>query len=383
MLLAKTRTLRPQRSRLPGRLVAAGLGHGRRACIALLLFLLPPGAAADDLYRVRFNESLQKVFVHACFDGRVPRTLYRHRSAGAFASAVRAGERTIRPAHDSTRVRLSSLADDACVSWDVDLKAALQQSDYRSSLQLEDGFITPGNLWFWRDGQRRPIVVEVELPADYSLSVPWQELPSHNGRQRFRPEPTPASWTSRIAVGRFEIHRIPVAGTTLRLALVGEMSPRQRDKLSRWIEVTGQSVASVFGEFPRNEPQILVVASGRQSRPVPWAHVVRGGGIAAELFVDPRYSARELADDWTATHELSHMLLPYVSRNDRWLSEGVASYYQNVLRARDGRLSEREAWQNCTAGLSAAAPPPATARWPKPCAKAGPPPCGFTGAARR
>jgi predicted metalloprotease with PDZ domain len=45
------------------------------------------------------------------------------------------------------------------------------------------------------------------------------------------------------------------------------------------------------------------------------------------------------------------MLLPYVSSQDRWLSEGLASYYQNVLRARDGRLSEQEAWERLHAGF--------------------------------
>ena len=39
------------------------------------------------------------------------------------------------------------------------------------------------------------------------------------------------------------------------------------------------------------------------------------------------------------------MLMPYISSRDRWLSEGLASYYQNVLRARDGRLTDTQAWQ--------------------------------------
>lgn len=52
-----------------------------------------------------------------------------------------------------------------------------------------------------------------------------------------------------------------------------------------------------------------------------------------------RATTSELSRDWTATHELSHMLLPYVASRDRWLSESLASYYQNVLRARDGRLA--------------------------------------------
>jgi predicted metalloprotease with PDZ domain len=45
------------------------------------------------------------------------------------------------------------------------------------------------------------------------------------------------------------------------------------------------------------------------------------------------------------------MLVPYVSRRDKWLSEGIASYYQNILRARDGRLSEQQAWQRLHRGF--------------------------------
>ena len=55
--------------------------------------------------------------------------------------------------------------------------------------------------------------------------------------------------------------------------------------------------------------------------------------------------------DWTATHEFSHLLIPYVSSRDRWLSEGLASYYQNLLRARDGRLSDQQAWQKLHDGF--------------------------------
>ena len=50
-------------------------------------------------------------------------------------------------------------------------------------------------------------------------------------------------------------------------------------------------------------------------------------------------------------HEFSHLLVPYISSRDRWLSEGLATYYQNVLRARRGILTEREAWQSMHEGF--------------------------------
>jgi hypothetical protein len=79
--------------------------------------------------------------------------------------------------------------------------------------------------------------------------------------------------------------------------------------------------------------------------------VVRGGGLAAEFFVDETAPLQALQADWTASHELSHILLPYVSRSDRWLSEGLASYYQYILLARNGVIDERTAWQGMFDGF--------------------------------
>ena len=54
---------------------------------------------------------------------------------------------------------------------------------------------------------------------------------------------------------------------------------------------------------------------------------------------------------WTATHEFSHLMLPYISSRHRWVSEGFAQYYQNLLLARAGHYSERRAWQELYEGF--------------------------------
>jgi predicted metalloprotease with PDZ domain len=78
---------------------------------------------------------------------------------------------------------------------------------------------------------------------------------------------------------------------------------------------------------------------------------VRGGSPAAHFFINQRRPIREFYDDWTAVHELSHLLLPYVGSEDAWVSEGVATYYQNVLRARGGRMTVLEAWERLHSGF--------------------------------
>jgi predicted metalloprotease with PDZ domain len=50
-------------------------------------------------------------------------------------------------------------------------------------------------------------------------------------------------------------------------------------------------------------------------------------------------------------HELSHLLHPLIEGDSRWLYEGLASYYQNVLRARQGLIPAATAWEKLHAGF--------------------------------
>jgi predicted metalloprotease with PDZ domain len=316
----------------------------------ILLLFFPVVLNAGDRYLVRFSDDLGAVTVKACFDGAPPRELYRHGESALYTEWIRTGGETVTNRSRYGRLRLPDLPDDACVQWRVNLTAAVAQNDSRLALRSQGAMLTSGSLWFWRDDERRAIRVEVELPPGTSISTPWKER-QENGRLTFWPERTPASWSSRIAVGRFPVQRVAVTGTEVRLSTIGELLPDQREAITEWVRETAECVASIFGRFPQQQPQILVVAIGNRGEAVPWAHVMRGGGIAAEFFIDENRPISEFRSDWTATHELSHMLLPYVSSRDRWLSEGLASYYQNVLRARDGRLTEEQAWQKLHSGF--------------------------------
>jgi hypothetical protein len=85
--------------------------------------------------------------------------------------------------------------------------------------------------------------------------------------------------------------------------------------------------------------------------PVPFGRVIRDGGESIELFVDPRRPIGDFYDDWTATHEFSHLMLPFLASSHRWISEGFAQYYQNVLLARAKRYEVQRAWQKLHEGF--------------------------------
>lgn len=65
--------------------------------------------------------------------------------------------------------------------------------------------------------------------------------------------------------------------------------------------------------------------------------VTRRDGETVGLFVNSERPIDDFYSDWTATHEFSHLMLPLLSQRYRWISEGFASYFQNILMSRAGR----------------------------------------------
>ncbi|MCK6549944.1 hypothetical protein L6R52_29190, partial [Myxococcota bacterium] len=86
--------------------------------------------------------------------------------------------------------------------------------------------------------------------------------------------------------------------------------------------------------------------------PVDFGLVLRGGGPSVTFFVGDEADDASLVGEWVAVHELSHLSMPFVERDAAWLSEGFATYYQNVLRARAGLMSAEAAWTELHEGFA-------------------------------
>ena len=70
------------------------------------------------------------------------------------------------------------------------------------------------------------------------------------------------------------------------------------------------------------------------------------------LLVARDASPEALVADWTLPHELSHLWHPFVERRSAWLSEGLATYYQEVARARAGAIPAARAWRRLYEGAA-------------------------------
>ncbi|MDA1074318.1 MAG: hypothetical protein O3A63_06095 [Proteobacteria bacterium] len=230
----------------------------------------------------------------------------------------------------------------SCITYRYPLEqmARRGQADLRPRVM-----VSSPSSWLWLP-EAPGTQTQVELVAPgMAVSVPWPRF-----EDGYRITDSPESSTSVAVFGEFNQRDINVAGGTLRVAFLDSAQARlDIDKTSRWLEITAGDITSVYGRMPNPQPQVLVWAvdgRGRSSgSPIPFGNVIRDTGESVQFFVRPDPPLTAYLADWTATHEFAHLLLPYVRSDQKWISEGFAGYYQNVLLARRGVYTHEQVWK--------------------------------------
>jgi hypothetical protein len=91
--------------------------------------------------------------------------------------------------------------------------------------------------------------------------------------------------------------------------------------------VPGREDANVFGMVMWSSPPSIALLVGQ----------------------DARLDA--LSQDWTALHELLHLIHPAFVPRTPWISEGLATYFTELARSRSGRKTPEAAWAEMLRGF--------------------------------
>jgi len=102
------------------------------------------------------------------------------------------------------------------------------------------------------------------------------------------------------------------------------------------------------GKFPVANARILVVpVEGDRGvlTGTTWGDV---GGVAAftRMRLGQHTTADDLLNDWTMTHELTHMAFPSLSEEHHGLEEELATYIEPVARVQIGTLTPSQIWRD-------------------------------------
>ena len=309
-------------------------------------------ASVTHNYTVTVDYSLSRLSIEARFEHPVDSITARSREAGKFLLDVRDCDDDQQIKMRNRRMMLPEHGI-SCLNYSVDLQRAAQENR-NSELLLPGNIIASPIYWLWRPELQNGARIEVEfrLPKDVQVSVPWQRL--DNSSSTYLLARSPESAYAPAVFGDFDYRELEVPGAVLRVSILNGVNEMDNDDIASWLSATAHDVSLAYGRFPNPSPQIVVLAVGgdrKNSRSaVPFGRVVRDGGETVELYVDQTQPLEALLADWTATHEFSHLMLPYLDRRQRWISEGFSQYYQNVLLARSGTYDEMYAWQKLYEG---------------------------------
>lgn len=294
-------------------------------------------------YEVTLPKSLEHVAVRLCVEGSRPRQLMaaNREMADALIRLSVEGPAGSRPlSTGSSTVELGELGPGDCIHYTV---AGEHAGGFVPAMQrIGEVLLTDTRVWLWRPPRwdsRTRIIARFVLPEGYSASLPW----SRQGEQ-FHADASALGFAGNAAFGRLDLERFVAAGAQVEVVVPQGFEDSTRAAVVPWIESAVEAAAGAFGRFPADRLQVVLVPRAGMLDAIGFGLMRRGGGPSARLVVSSDAKLPQLRSAWTAIHEFSHLLHHFVAKRDAWLSEGIATYYQEVLRARAGLLSAEEAW---------------------------------------
>jgi hypothetical protein len=140
------------------------------------------------------------------------------------------------------------------------------------------------------------------------------------------------------------VEGVRVAGDPeLTLAVPPDAAQIAPNRLAAWVSAVAESNRRFWARSPTQGGLIVLIPSPRGG--VPFGRVLSLGGAIVTVLVGQQATAQDLYDDWVLVHEFLHLGSPLMRDTGAWLNEGIATFYEPILRARAGWKSEDEVWR--------------------------------------
>src|SRR5262249_27709830 len=155
------------------------------------------------------------------------------------------------------------------------------------------------------------------------------------------------SFTAFGPMRRFHVD-VPGHGSgkaRIEVAVLGSTRYAMPDSAIRtWIEESANVTVPLFGRFPVDRTTLFIVPAKGEDEVI-FGKVLSLAGASVVLVVGDKMPASARHKDWVLVHELFHLGFPTFRGEGRWLGEGLATYYESILRARAGWTNEREGFR--------------------------------------
>jgi hypothetical protein len=133
-----------------------------------------------------------------------------------------------------------------------------------------------------------------------------------------------------------------VAGTTFDVTVPDDELSVTDANLQTYIQHAANAIVRYFGGFPMKHVNVNIRAVGGDR--VRFGRTTPQNGGSIMMMIGRTATVDALMNDWTLTHEMSHLAFPAVKGDHEWLEEGMATYVEPIARAQVGYLTPEYVW---------------------------------------
>jgi hypothetical protein len=185
-----------------------------------------------------------------------------------------------------------------------------------------------------------PVTVHVSAEPGVQVAVGLKRAAAPDTYQLMAHEIPVATY---FAFGKLEQRLLELPGGKLEIAKLEGALDQSTPDITRWIDASARAVSDFYRTFPVPRASVTVM-------PIPGRRSVLFGKVLPEsepgvaLLIGEHAPRKALYSDWILVHELFHLGFPSFNGEGKWLDEGLATYYEPIIRVRAGLYTESEMW---------------------------------------
>jgi hypothetical protein len=165
----------------------------------------------------------------------------------------------------------------------------------------------------------------------------------HEGvRDRYGFQASAFGEASYTAFGTFRRADFAMMRDSIHVVFLGPPLAMGDDAAVEFIKKSAGLVAGLFDLWPGDVTIFVIPVPGAQE--VVFGRVLSLAGASVALLFGADTPASGVRDNWVVVHELFHLACPSFVGEGRWLEEGLATYYEPILRERAGWMTEADLW---------------------------------------
>jgi hypothetical protein len=254
-----------------------------------------------------------------------------------------------------THFSLPAEASDATLRYRIDLDTlARDAEDMDIALRQDRSLVSPVSSWLLRpDPTYADLPVTVRVATTAGISFTTGLVQRDDGYRIFAHEISVGTYA---VFGSYVSKQVSVTGrgnprgksappsSSLEIVRMDGALAEPDDTVFQWVTDSANEVGKFWQGFPVPRTLVIVLpVPGRED--IVFGKVLPESSPAVIVMVGERASRAKLYADWVLVHELFHLGVPSFNREGKWFDEGLATYYEPLVRARAGWISEERVWQ--------------------------------------